>query len=98
MVPLRVALGLLAVFFAYYLGRSSMALCQGRQARSRTMTWVLRTAVCVLAVFWGAGLDLLSGAVVFLAVLACAAGAYRQLHPPKDDELVKKMFSKDREG
>lgn len=96
MIPLRVALGLLAVFFGYYLGRSGAALCQGRQARSRTITWVLRTGVCIMAVFWGAGLDILSGAAALLMVLACAAGAYRQLHPPKDEELVKKMFSKER--
>jgi len=95
MIPLRVALGLLAVFFAYYLGRSCIALCQGQQARSRTITWVLRTAVCLLAVFWGAGLDFLSGTVALLTALVCAAGACRQLHPPKEEGLVKKMFPKD---
>jgi hypothetical protein len=92
MTLLRAALGLLAVFFAHYLGRSAVGLCQRREARSRTVTWALRTAVCVLAVLWARGLDLLSGVVLALTAISLGAGAWRQLRPPKDEALVKQMF------
>ncbi len=89
---LRAALRLLAVFFAHYLGRSAVGLCQRREARSRTITWALRTAVCVVAVLWARGLDLLSGVVLALTAISLGTGAWRQLRPPKDEGLVKQMF------
>jgi len=95
MAPLRIALGLLAVFFGNYLGRSAARLYQGKEARARTVTWVLRTTVCVAAIFWGHGLDLLAAVAVALVALSLAAGIYAQLHPPKDEGLVKAMFPRD---
>jgi len=95
MAPLRFALRLLAVFFGNYLGRSAVRLHQGKETRARTVTWVLRTSVCVAAIFWGHGLDLLAAVALALVALSLAAGAYAQLHPPKDEGLVKVMFPKD---
>jgi hypothetical protein len=89
---LRAAIGLLAVFFAHYLGRSAAALYRGREARSRTITWALRAAVCVMGVLWGYGLDALAMVVLALALGSLGAGVWAQLRPPKDEGLVKQMF------
>lgn len=95
MAPLRMALGLLAVFFGHYLGRSAVRLYQGKEARARTMTWALRTTVCAAAVLWGHGLDLLAGVAGAAVALSLGAGVYAELHPPKDEGLVKMMFPKE---
>jgi hypothetical protein len=95
MVLMRAALGLLAVFFAHYLGRSAAGLYQRCEPRSRTITWALRTAVCMTAVLWRSGLDVLSLIVLALALLSLAAGVRAQLRPPKDEGLVKQMFPDD---
>jgi hypothetical protein len=95
MAPLRAALGLLAVFFGHYLGRSAARLLQGKEARGRTVTWALRTAVCAAAILWGHGLDLLAGVVAVAVAVSLGAGVYAQLHPPKDEGLVKMMFPKE---
>ena len=93
--PLRMALRLLAVFFGHYLGGSAVRLYQGQEARARTMTWALRTTVSAAAVLWGHGLDLLAGVAGAAVALSLGAGVYAQLHPPKDEGLVKMMFSKE---
>jgi len=95
MLLLRAVIGLLAVFFAHYLGRSTVALVQRREARFRTITWTLRVTVCVMAVLWGVGLDVLSVMVLVLALLSLAGGVWRQLHPPKHEGLVEQMFPRE---
>lgn len=95
MILLRALVGLLALFFAHYLGRSAVALHQRREARARTITWALRTAVCVGAVLWGRGLDALSVVVLLLTAVSLGSGVWHQLHPPKDEGLVEAMFPKE---
>jgi len=89
---LRAAIGLLAIFFAHYLGRSAAGLYRRREARSRTITWALRTAVCVVGVLWRYGLDTLSMVVLALVFVSLGAGVWAQLRPLKDEGLVKQMF------
>jgi len=95
MLLMRAAIGLLAVFFAHYLGRSAAGLVQRRVSRSRTISWALRTTVCVLGVFWGYGLDTLAVIVLALVALSLVSGVWVQLHPPNDEGLVEKMFHKE---
>lgn len=95
MLLMRAAIGLLAVFFAHYLGRSAAGLVQRRVSRSRTISWALRTTVCALAVFWRYGPDTVALIVLALVVLSLASGVWVQLHPPKDEGLVEKMFHKE---
>jgi len=92
---LRALIGLLAIFFAHYLGRSAVGLVQRRETRARTISWALRTTVCVLAVFWHYGPDTLALIVFVLVVLSLLSGVWAQLHPPKDEGVVEKMFPKD---
>jgi hypothetical protein len=95
MLLMRAALGLLAIFFAHYLGRSAVGLSQRREPRFRTITWGLRAAVCVLAVLWRNGLDVLSVMVIVLVLISLAAGVRAQFRLPKDEHLVEKMFPKE---
>ena len=89
---LRAAIGLLAIFFAYYLGRSAAALHRRREVRSSTIIWALRATVCVAGVLWGYGLDALARVVLALALVSLGAGVRAQLRPPKDPGLVRQMF------
>jgi hypothetical protein len=95
MILFRALVGLLALFFAHYLGRSAAGLYQRRETRVRTITWGLRTAVCVGAVLWGRGLDALALVVLALTAVSLGSGVWRQLHPPKDEGLVDVMFPKE---
>ncbi len=63
---LRVLLGILAIFFAYALGRTIARLRQARQPYTKATTWVLRTTVCLFGVLWNRGLDITS--IVFLVL------------------------------
>ncbi|MCX6618915.1 MAG: hypothetical protein NTZ98_22805 [Acidobacteria bacterium] len=95
MILFRALVGLLALFFAHYLGRSAAGLHQRREVRARTITWALRTAVCVGAVVWGRGLDALSVVVLLLTAVSVGSGIRRQLRPPKDEGLVEVMLPKE---
>ncbi len=92
---IRSFLALIALFFAYYLGRSGARLYQRQEPQSRTVTWGLRTAVALGATVWSGGLDLLSLAALFFTALIAALGVWRQLHPPKEEDLSKEIVPKD---
>jgi cytochrome c oxidase assembly factor CtaG len=84
---LRVVLGILAVFFAYALGRVAARLHRQNQPYSKALTWVLRVAVCVLAVFWRRGLDAISMATLALAAVGIAAGVLVEQRPRHTEEI-----------
>jgi uncharacterized membrane protein YoaK (UPF0700 family) len=84
---LRVALGILAVFFAYALGRVAARLHRQNQPYSKALTWVLRVAVCVLAVLWRRGLDAISIATLALVAVAFGAGVFVEQRPKHVEEI-----------
>jgi hypothetical protein len=84
---LRVALGMLAVFFAYALGRMAARLRRQNQPYAKALTWVLRLAVCVLAVMWRQGLDATSIATLALAALAFGGGVVVEQRPRHVEEI-----------
>lgn len=61
---------------------------------SRTYTWLLRTLVALLAVFWRAGLDWVSLSTIAAVAISIALGFLADRHPPKPDELEKVIFPK----
>lgn len=83
---LRVAVGALCVFFAYFLGRSAVRVYRGRQKHSRLIAWTLRTAVAAAGVWWRSGADHISLAVLILAALSGAAGVYEEWRPRHQEE------------
>jgi hypothetical protein len=89
---LRGFLGVLCIFFAHYFGRSSLRLYQGRERRSRFITWALRTIVTGLAVEWRFGFDAITISVATLSILSFAAGLYLEWRPKRHEELDKVMF------
>lgn len=84
---MRVALGLLAVLFAYSLGRITVRLHRQNQPFTKALTWVLRTVVCVFGVLWQRGLDATSVATLALVAASFALGAYLEWRPRHVEEV-----------
>jgi len=91
LTPLRILLGALCVFFAYYLGRSIGARLEGRTSIGRLTHWVLRVIVTAFGAAWG-GLDRLAVTVVCLAALSAGLGYYAQQRPARRDDSVSGVF------
>jgi hypothetical protein len=84
---LRVLLGLLAMFFAYALGRAATRLHNAGQPVARALTWLLRTVVSLGAVLWTRGFDPIGTAMLALAGASLAAGIYLESRPHHSDEI-----------
>jgi hypothetical protein len=84
---LRVVLGLLAMFFAYALGRAATRLHTAGQPMARALTWILRTVVALGAIVWTGGFDAVGIVMTALAVLALAAGVYLESRPHRTDDI-----------
>jgi hypothetical protein len=80
-------LALLAVFFAYALGRVGARLHNAGQPLARAITWVLRTVVTLGAILWTRGFDALGIAALALAAAALGVGVYVESRPRRDDEI-----------
>lgn len=91
LTPLRVVVGALCIFFAYYFGRSLGARLEGRTTNGRLMRWVLRVTVTAFGAVWG-GLDRLAVAVLCLAALSAGLGYYAQQRPARRDDSVSGIF------
>jgi hypothetical protein len=83
---LRILLGVLALFFAYALGRTIARLRRRKQPYTKALTWVLRTVVCLFGVLWNRGLDVTS--IIFLALSAStfALGYFIEWRPRHVEE------------
>jgi hypothetical protein len=84
---LRLVVGLLAMLFAYGLGRSATRLHLNRQPVTKAVTWFLRTTVAILAILWTRGFDALGIILLCLIALSCAAGVYMEMRPRKTEEI-----------
>lgn len=91
LTPLRILLGALCVFFAYYLGRSLGARLEGRTSIGRLMHWVLRVMVTAFGVAWS-GLDRLAVSTLCLAALLAGLGFYVQQRPARRDDPQSRIF------
>jgi hypothetical protein len=93
-VPLRALLGVLCVFFAYYLGRSLAARAEGTAPNSRIIRWGLRVTVTALGVAW-VGIDAVSVISLGLAALSAGLGLYAGHRPRRTpDDLTNILFPK----
>jgi hypothetical protein len=84
---LRVALGLLAIFFAYALGRVLIRLRSQGQPMTKALTWVLRATVALLAIFWTRGFDAVGMGILGLVILSLASGIYMESRPRRTEEI-----------
>jgi hypothetical protein len=87
LAALRILLGVLALFFAYFLGRAATRLHVAQQPFAKAVIWVLRTVVCLLGVLWGQGFDAISIVTFVLVAAAIAAGIRMELRPRPADEI-----------
>jgi hypothetical protein len=90
---LRLLLGLLAMFFAYELGRVATRLHHGGQPMTRALTWLLRTVVSLGAILWTRGFDWLADVTLTLAAASLAAGIYLESRPQRTEEIH--LFTKE---
>jgi hypothetical protein len=91
LTPLRMLMGVLCVFFAFYLGRSIGARLEGRTTNGPLMRWVLRVILTAFGAAWG-GLDRLAVAMLGLAVLSAGLGFYAQQRPTRHDDPASHIF------
>jgi hypothetical protein len=84
---LRVLLGLLAMFFAYALGRAATRLHNAGQPIAKALSWVLRTVVALGAILWTRGFDLVSIVMIALAAASLGAGIYLESRPHRTEEI-----------
>ena len=84
---LRVGLGILAVLFAWALGRLAIRLRRQKQPYRKALTWVLRTAVCVFGVLWQWGFDATSLATLAGVAAGMGLGSYLEWRPRHVEEI-----------
>ena len=89
---LRGIVGLLCVLFAHFLGRSVQRRLWRGDRKAPLVTWVLRTAVTVVAVVWRSGLDGLSWIVFGAAAISAGLGFYVESRPQRQEDPTKEMF------
>lgn len=80
LLPIRLLLGLFALFFAYYFGRTLAAKWDRLASTGRLLRWALRLALCVFGLVW-TGLDWITFVLLGLAALSAGLGFYAQSRP-----------------
>ena len=89
---LRLMMGAFCVLFAYAFGKSVINFWRGRQRRSRTIGWALRTILTGVAAAWRAGFDVITLAAFTLAAISFAGGAYLAWRPKREEEIDRVLF------
>ena len=84
---LRAFLCLLGMFFAFALARVATRLYRQRLPLTKSLTWVLRTAVAGVAVLWTGGFDAIGVACMALIAIGFALGVYVELRPKHTEEI-----------
>jgi hypothetical protein len=88
---LRVALGLLCLLFAHFLGRSMVRARRGQGPRS-LYGWLVRMTIAGGAILWHRGLDTIAIAVFTLSAASLVVGAWDEQRPRKQEDLSREIF------
>jgi hypothetical protein len=92
----RWLLGVLCVFFAYYLGRSLARRIVERDTRAPVGRWGFRVLAAGLAYSWSGSEPVSVVLTMAGAALAAVLGFYHEKRPKKPEEdLSKLMFPKE---
>jgi hypothetical protein len=89
---LRGLLGIVGMGAAYMAGRSVAAVRRGWQKPSRLYGWVIRTAVCMVAVAFRNPVDTVDLIVWVLAAAAFAGGMRRVSRQKPREDLAHLIF------
>ena len=95
MVPsefLRGVLGLLSLGCAYMAGRTVAGVRSGQLKLSRLYGWLLRTAVCMLALSFRHAFDAVALTILSLALVAGAGGFWQAAHRKPPEDLTEQIF------
>jgi predicted transporter len=87
----RTILGVLAVGFAWLLGRNLLMVSRGAKP-SAAVSWGLRTAAALAGTMWVSWRDRISLITIALALISAGAGAYMAARPKKDDEDLSSLI------
>jgi hypothetical protein len=89
---LRGVLGVLGIFFAYLAGRTGAQVRKGQQKLIRFYGWVIRAAVCLIAISIRHELGALEIAIWILSAASCAVGWWNAAHARPPEDLSHQIF------
>lgn len=89
---LRGVLGVLCILFAHMAGRSAVAVRKKLQKSSKLYAWIIRAAVCAVAIAFRHTLDAIDIAVWVLALAAFAAGWWDASRAKPPEDLTHQIF------
>jgi len=84
---LRGVLGVLCVFFGHLSGRSAVAVKNGRQRPRTLWSWVVRTLICAIAIWWRFRADVVNLAIWTITLVAFALGWWDASRERKPEDL-----------
>jgi hypothetical protein len=90
---LRGILAVLSMFFAWQAGRMLVAFRRGEARQSRVVAWVVRTAVCALAMLFPMrAVDMVALVVWALDFLSFAVAVRAASRPKPEEDLTHTIF------
>ncbi len=91
---LRGIVGAIGIGCAYMLARAVVSLRKGQVRIGRMYAWLIRTVLCLLAVWYPArpDLDISDLVILALSVLAFAVGYWNASRVKKEEDLTHEIF------
>jgi hypothetical protein len=91
---LRGVVGVIGVGCAHMLARAIVGLRKGQLRRSKMYAWLLRTILCLLAVWYPArpDIDTVDAVIWFLAAVAFGLGYWDASRAKKEEDLTHEIF------
>jgi hypothetical protein len=91
---LRGVLGVLCVLFSHFAGRTAVAVKKGRLKLRRLYAWIIRAAVCGIAISLRHPTDTIDVMVWLLSLAAFASGWWDVSRERPTEDLTHEMFPK----
>lgn len=91
---LRGVLGVLCVLFAHFAGRTAVAVKKGRQKLPKLYAWVIRAALCGIAISLRHPTDAIDVGVWLLSLAAFGSGWWDASREKKTEDLTHEIFPK----
>jgi len=89
---LRGVLGVLCVLFAHFAGRTAVAVHKGRVKLPRLYAWIIRAALCGIAISLRHSIDAIDIIVWLLSLAAFVSGWWDGSREKKTEDLTHQIF------